>query len=125
MGADQGLGPHAGLWSWWCSAGRDGFATECYVVRLPATRSASVVCVEIARNGRVCGMSLAELKKEAASLTEAEKRELAAFLREQTEPQFAARAARVNALMREMDAGRKYSRADFERADRDLTSAGL
>lgn len=30
----------------------------------------------------VCGMSLAELKKETAGLTEAEKRELAAFLRE-------------------------------------------
>ncbi len=70
-------------------------------------------------------MSLAELKKEAAGLTEAEKRELAAFLREQTEPQFAARVARVSTLMREMDAGRKYSRADFEQADRDLTSAGL
>lgn len=70
-------------------------------------------------------MSLAELKKEAAALTGAEKRELAAFLREQIEPQVAARVTRVSALMREMDAGRKYSRADFERADRDLASAGL
>ena len=70
-------------------------------------------------------MSLAELKKEAAGLTEAEKRELAAFLREQTEPQLASRAARVSALMHEMDAGRKFTRTDFERADRDLAAAGL
>ena len=59
-------------------------------------------------------MSLAELKKEAVSLTAEEKRELADFLREQVEPQLAERRARVSALMREMDAGRKFSRADFE-----------
>ena len=70
-------------------------------------------------------MSLAELKKESIGPTEAEKRELAAFLWEQMEPKSAARGARVGALMREMDAGRKYSRADFERMDRDLVSAGL
>ncbi len=77
------------------------------------------------RNGSLRGMSLAELKREAAGLTEEERRELAVFLREQMEPQAAARTARVSALMREMDAGRKFSRADFEGADRDLTAAGL
>ncbi len=70
-------------------------------------------------------MSLAEMKKEAAGLTAEEKRELAEFLREQIEPRQAERRARVSALMREMDAGRKFSRGDFERADRELSSAGL
>ena len=70
-------------------------------------------------------MSLTELKKEAVSLTAEEKRELADFLREQVEPQLAERRARVSALMREMDAGRKFSRADFERTDRELSAAGL
>ena len=70
-------------------------------------------------------MSLAELKKEAAELTAEEKRELAEFLRAQLEPQLAERRARASALMSEMDAGRKYSRADFERVDRDLSAAGL
>ena len=70
-------------------------------------------------------MSLAELKKEAAELSSDEKRELAEFLRAQLEPQMAERRSRVNALMREMDAGRKYARADFERVDRDLSAAGL
>ncbi len=54
-------------------------------------------------------MSLAELKKEAASLTEAERRELAEFLTEHSK-----RQARTNETMREMDAGQKHSRADFE-----------
>jgi len=70
-------------------------------------------------------MSLAEMKKEAEALTAAEKLELAEFLREQAEPQAAARRARVSTLMREMDAGRKFSRADFERTDRELSAAGL
>jgi hypothetical protein len=70
-------------------------------------------------------MSLAELKKEAAALSEAERLEFAAYLRELAEPQFAGRAARVAALMREMDAGRKFTRDDFERVDRELSAAGL
>ena len=70
-------------------------------------------------------MSLAELKREAAGLSADEKRELAEFLRTQLDPKLAERQARVSALMREMDAGRKYSRADFERADNDLSAAGL
>ena len=71
------------------------------------------------------GMSLADLKKEAQELTSEEKRELADFLRAQLDPKLAERNTRVNALMREMDAGRKYTRADFHRADRDLTERGL
>ena len=63
-------------------------------------------------------MSLAELKKEAVNLSAEEKRELAEFLQRQIEPQQEERRVRVNALMREMDAGRKYSRVDFERTDR-------
>ncbi|MEY2880740.1 MAG: hypothetical protein RLZZ15_3120 [Verrucomicrobiota bacterium] len=70
-------------------------------------------------------MSLAELKKETVVLTEVEKRELAEFLREQLDPQYAPRRERASALMREMDAGRKFSRADFERADRELAAAGV
>jgi hypothetical protein len=70
-------------------------------------------------------MSLAELRKEAGSLSPEEKRELAEFLQRQIEPQVAERRARVNLLMREMDAGRKFSRTDFERTDRELSSAGL
>lgn len=70
-------------------------------------------------------MSLAELKKEAVSLSAEEKRELAEFLQRQIEPQQVERRERVSALMREMDAGRKFSRTDFERADRGLASAGL
>ncbi|MCX6952002.1 MAG: hypothetical protein NTV51_07530 [Verrucomicrobia bacterium] len=70
-------------------------------------------------------MSLAEMKKAAEALTAAEKLELAEFLREQAEPQAAARRSRVSMLMREMDAGRKFSRADFERTDRELSAAGL
>ncbi len=73
----------------------------------------------------VGGMSLAELKKEAAELTPDEKRELAEFLRGELESKIPERNARVSALMREMDAGRKFGRADFERADRDLSAAGL
>jgi hypothetical protein len=70
-------------------------------------------------------MSLAELKNEAAGLSTEEKRELAEYLTKQIEPQQAERRARVNALMREMDAGRKFSREDFERTDRELSAAGL
>lgn len=70
-------------------------------------------------------MSLAELKKESVSLSAEEKRELAEFLQALIEPQQAARRQCVSALMREMDAGRKFSRADFERTDRELSAAGL
>lgn len=70
-------------------------------------------------------MSLAELKKESVSLSAAEKLELAAFLQAQLEPQGTRRRERVSALMSEMDAGRKFSRADFERTDRELSVAGL
>ena len=71
------------------------------------------------------GMSLAELKNESVRLSAEEKRELAEFLLAQIEPQQAARRERVNALMREMDAGRKFLRAEFERTDRELSAAGL
>lgn len=70
-------------------------------------------------------MSLAELKKESVSLSAEEKLELAAFLQAQLEPQGTRRRERVSALMSEMDAGRKFSRADFERTDRELSAAGL
>jgi len=70
-------------------------------------------------------MSLAELKKETARLTAEERRELAEFLRDQADPQRAEWRARVSAIMREMDAGKKFSPADFERMDRELTAAGL
>jgi hypothetical protein len=43
----------------------------------------------------------------------------------QLEPQGTRRRERVSALMSEMDAGRKFSRADFERTDRELSAAGL
>ncbi len=69
-------------------------------------------------------MSLAELKMEAGRLSENEKRELAEFLRGQIEPKREERSRRVTVLMREMDAGRKFSRADFERTDRELSAAG-
>jgi hypothetical protein len=70
-------------------------------------------------------MSLAELKKESVGLSAEEKLELAAFLQAQLEPQGTRRRERVSALMSEMDAGRKFSRADFERTDRELSAAGL
>ena len=70
-------------------------------------------------------MSLAELKKESVSLSAAEKLELAAFLQAQLEPQGRLRRERVSALMSEMDAGRKFSGADFARTDGELSAAGL
>ena len=70
-------------------------------------------------------MSLAELKKESVGLSAEEKLELAAFLQAQLEPQGTRRRERVSALMSEMDAGRQFSRADFERTDRELSAAGL
>lgn len=73
----------------------------------------------------VLGMSLAELKKESVRLSAEEMRELAEFLQGQIEPQFVQRRERVSALMREMDLGRKFSRADFEKADRELSDNGL
>ena len=70
-------------------------------------------------------MSLAELKNESVRLSAEERRELAEFLQTLIEPQQAARRERVSALMSEMDAGRKFSLADFERTDRELSAAGL
>ncbi len=70
-------------------------------------------------------MSIAELKTQAAQLTAAEKAELAEYLRELADPQLAARRLRVNELMVEMDAGRKYARKDFEQLDRKLAAGGL
>jgi hypothetical protein len=70
-------------------------------------------------------MSLAEIKQEVARLSEAEVRELEVFLRMRTDSNIAARRERVGAIMREMDAGRKYSPADLERVDRELTERGL
>jgi hypothetical protein len=70
-------------------------------------------------------MSLAELKNESVRLSAEEKRELAEFLQAQNEPQQAVRRERVSALMCEMDAGLKFSRADFEHTDRELSAAGL
>lgn len=70
-------------------------------------------------------MSMAELKAQAAHLTAEEQVELAEFLREQSDPGFAARRARTNELMAEMDAGRKYARKDFELMDRKLTAGGF
>lgn len=70
-------------------------------------------------------MSIAELKSQAAQLSAAEKMELAAYLRELADPEQVARRARVDELMAEMDAGKKFSPADFERIDRGLTAKNL
>lgn len=73
----------------------------------------------------VRGMSLAELKQQVDQLTAAEKAELEIYLRSGSDKDFAARRERVSAVMREMDAGRKFSRADLEKTDRELTARGL
>lgn len=70
-------------------------------------------------------MSLAELKKESVRLSAEEMRELAEFLQRQIEPRQAERRERVSALMHEMDVGRKFSQADFERAARELSANRL
>jgi hypothetical protein len=70
-------------------------------------------------------MSLAEIKREVERLSAAEQRELETYLRERADKNLAARRERVSATMREMDAGRKYSRADLERVDGELTKRGL
>lgn len=70
-------------------------------------------------------MSLVEIKREVDRLSDEEKRELATYLRTQTDRDFNARRERVSAIMREMDAGRKFSRSDLERVDRELTERGL
>lgn len=70
-------------------------------------------------------MSLAELKREVDRLSDAERRELESYLRERADKNVEARRERVSAIMREMDAGRKFSRSDLERVDRELTERGL
>jgi predicted transcriptional regulator len=70
-------------------------------------------------------MSLAELKREVDRLSDAERRELESYLRERADKNVDARRERVSAIMREMDAGRKFSRSDLERVDRELTERGL
>jgi predicted transcriptional regulator len=70
-------------------------------------------------------MSLVELKREVDRLSDAERRELESYLRERADKNVEARRERVSAIMREMDAGRKFSRSDLERVDRELTERGL
>ena len=65
-------------------------------------------------------MSIAEIKIATARLTAAEKIELVEYLRGQVDPQWAARRVRVSELQREMDSGRKYSRADLDGFNRRL-----
>lgn len=77
------------------------------------------------RTGIVGYMSLAELKREVDRLSDAEKRELEVYLRERADQNLAARRERVGVIMREMDAGRKFSRGDLERVDQELTERGL
>lgn len=70
-------------------------------------------------------MSIGELKVQAAQLSNDEKVELARFLHELMDPLRAARQTRVKEAMDEMDAGKKFARADFERLDKDLVATGL
>jgi hypothetical protein len=70
-------------------------------------------------------MSLAELKREVDRLSDAEKRELELYLRERADKDLAVRRERVGVIMREMDAGRKFSRNDLARVDGELTKRGL
>lgn len=70
-------------------------------------------------------MSIAELKAQAAQLSPAEKAELAEYLRQLTDPKIATRQKRVAGIMAEMDAGRRFSRHDFERLDAKLGAEGL
>lgn len=70
-------------------------------------------------------MSLAELKREVDRLSEEERRELEEYLRGGAGRDLETRRERVSALMREMDAGRKFSRKDLERVDRELNERGL
>jgi hypothetical protein len=70
-------------------------------------------------------MSLAELKREVDRLSDTERRELESYLRERADKNLEARRERVSAIVREMDAGRKFSRSDLERVDRELTERGL
>lgn len=64
-------------------------------------------------------MSLAEIKREIERPGDAERRERET--NSATEP----RHQRVRALMREMDAGRKYLRSALETADLDPAKRGL
>jgi len=60
-------------------------------------------------------MSLAELKRSAGALPEQERRELAAFLLQLGRERNAAWREEISRRMRDMDAGKKISQADFER----------
>ena len=53
-------------------------------------------------------MSLAEIKQPVEKLSAEEQRSLAEFLRERADKNIAARRDRVDAIMKEMDAGRKF-----------------
>ncbi|HUG09562.1 MAG TPA: hypothetical protein VMM36_01040 [Opitutaceae bacterium] len=70
-------------------------------------------------------MSITELKAQAAQLSPAEKAELAEYLRQLADPKVAARQLRVANMMAEMDAGRKFTRRDFEQMDGKLSAEGL
>lgn len=78
-----------------------------------------------AGTGTLGCMSIAEIKREVDRLSDAELRELESYLRERVDKDFSARRERVSAIMHEMDAGRKFSRGDLEKVDRDLTERGL
>ncbi len=60
-------------------------------------------------------MSLAELKRGAASLPESERRELAAYLLQIGRERNDAWRQEISDRMREMDAGRKVPQSEFER----------
>ena len=70
-------------------------------------------------------MSLVEIKREIERLGDEERRELETYLRKLSDSATEARYQRVSALMREMDAGRKYLRSALETTDLDLAKRGL
>jgi hypothetical protein len=60
-------------------------------------------------------MSLAELKRSAVKLPEKKRRELAAFLLQIGRERNEAWREEISRRMREMDAGKKVTQAEFER----------
>jgi hypothetical protein len=60
-------------------------------------------------------MSLTELKRSAVDLPEAERRELAAFLLQLGRTRNDTWREEMSRRMREMDAGKKVTQAEFER----------
>ena len=70
-------------------------------------------------------MSLVEIKREIERLGDEERRELETYLRQLSDSATEARYQLVSALMREMDAGRKYLRSALETTDLDLAKRGL